>query len=132
VVVLVARGLLGLLFVLSAVAKIKSGRESSAQVIRGYRLVPEPLVGVLVFALPAVELVIGACLLTGVAITAAAWGAAVLLGAFTIAAAVVLARGERTGCGCFGRYFEQLISPKVVVRNLVLVGLALLVAVIPT
>ena len=31
-----------------------------------------------------------------------------------------------------GRYFEQLISPKVVVRNLVLVGLALLVAVIPT
>lgn len=131
-VVLLVRGLLGLLFVLSGVAKIKSGRESSAQVIRGYRFVPEPLVGVLVFALPAVELVIGVCLLTGVATKAAAWGAAVLLGGFTIAAAVVLARGERTGCGCFGRYFEQLISPKIIIRNLALVGLALLVAVIPT
>lgn len=127
-----ARGLLGLLFTLSAVAKIMSGREASARAIRGYRLVPEPLVGVLVHALPTAELIIGSCLLAGVATRAAALGAAVVLASITVAAAIVLTRGERTGCGCFGRYFEQLITPRIILRNLALMGLALLVAITTT
>lgn len=132
VVMYLARGLLGLLFVLSAVAKIMSGREVSARAIRGYRLVPKPLVGVLIHALPAAELAIGSCLLAGVATRAAALGAAVVLVSVTAAAAIVLARGERIGCGCFGHYFEQLITPKIILRNLALVGLALLVVITAT
>ncbi len=58
----------------------------------------------------------------------AAWCAVALLGAFTVLLVVKLARGERPPCACFGSWTAAPIGPANVVRNLVLVAVAVAAA----
>ena len=52
--------------------------------------------------LPAVQLAIGVCLITGLFLPGAALGSISLFGAFSVALASVLWRGLNINCGCFG------------------------------
>jgi uncharacterized membrane protein YphA (DoxX/SURF4 family) len=78
---------------------------------------------------PWVELVLGALLVVGVLRPLVAIATALLLIAFTVLLSARLARGERPPCACFGRLSTRPISWWSVVRNLVLVGLAVAVVV---
>lgn len=75
--------------------------------------------------LPWVEIGLGAVLAAGLVMPWAAWAAAVLLAVFTGAVVRALAQGRRPPCACFGGLSSRPIGPGTVVRNLVLIVLAL-------
>jgi uncharacterized membrane protein YphA (DoxX/SURF4 family) len=78
---------------------------------------------------PWVEVVLGSLLAAGVGRPATAWLAAALLTAFTVLVAVRLAQGRRPPCACFGRLSTRSIGAGTIVRNVVLIGLAVVAAV---
>jgi hypothetical protein len=96
-----ARVLIGLVFAVSGFAKLR-GRGAFRASVAGLRLLPEPLVGPVAAAVVAAELAIPVLLLTP---GAAAFGFAVavlLLVAFSVGIARVLAAGTAASCRCFG------------------------------
>jgi peroxiredoxin len=95
------RLILALVFVVSAVAKLRD-REGSREAVRGFG-VPAPLVGVVAGGLPFAELACAALLvLPDPYATVGAVASLVLLGVFTLAVIVNLVRGNRVDCHCFG------------------------------
>jgi uncharacterized membrane protein YphA (DoxX/SURF4 family) len=79
-------------------------------------------------AVPVVEVALGALLITGVARTAAAWASAALLLAFTLLLAIRLVQGRRPPCACFGVRSTGPIGTWSIVRNLLLLALAVVAA----
>ena len=80
--------------------------------------------GWLVPLLPRVELALGGLLAAGVGHPWTALAAAGLLVAFTAAVAVRLARGQAVACGCFGETSPEPVGADTLVRNGVLVVVA--------
>jgi uncharacterized membrane protein YphA (DoxX/SURF4 family) len=80
-------------------------------------------------AVPAAELALGALLVVGLWRSAAAWLAGALLLGFTVFLVAVLRTGQRPPCACFGSLSRRPIGWWSVVRNLVLLGLAVVVVV---
>ena len=120
-------GLSGLLL-WSAWHKLRAASTFRAAVA-GYGLVPEPLVTLTAVVIMAAELTLGFGLVIARTGSMAAVGGAVLLSTYTAAIAVNLARGRtRIDCGCGGPAGALPLSPALVVRNLVLVGLSLCAA----
>lgn len=101
-------------------------REAFALALEQYRLLPEALVPFLAWALPLAEITAALALLP---LPSRPWGAlaaAALLTVVTLAVAINLARGRsHIDCGC-GSQGGQHLSWALVLRNLVLIGLALL------
>jgi uncharacterized membrane protein YphA (DoxX/SURF4 family) len=75
--------------------------------------------------LPWLELALGALLVAGVARRAVSTVAAAVLVAFTVLLVVRLAQGRRPPCACFGARSTRPIGAGSVVRNLVLLALAI-------
>lgn len=116
--------ILALVFLLGAWSKLRA-REAFEGVVYNYRLLPEPAVLPASYLVPASELAVGLGLLWPSTRTYAAMGALLLLVVFTVAIAVNLARGRREiDCGCFSSVLKQRLSGGLVVRNIVLIGLA--------
>jgi uncharacterized membrane protein YphA (DoxX/SURF4 family) len=69
--------------------------------VDAYELLPAGLVGPVAAALPWIELAVGAALLAGYALRAAAGTAGVLLVGFLVALGQAKARGLAIDCGCF-------------------------------
>jgi uncharacterized membrane protein YphA (DoxX/SURF4 family) len=80
-------------------------------------------------ALPYTELILGALLVTGLVQPYPALATAVVLVAFTLFLLVRLAQGRRPPCACFGARSTKPIGPWSIVRNLVLIALAVVAAV---
>jgi uncharacterized membrane protein YphA (DoxX/SURF4 family) len=78
---------------------------------------------------PPLEVALGALLVAGVAPTLAGACAAALLTLFTVFLVVHLRRGDRVPCACFGVWSSRPVGPWSVVRNVVLVALAVVAAV---
>ena len=76
--------------------------------------------------LPWFEMLLGAVLVSGVARPVAAALAGVVLLAFTGLLILNLARGRRPPCACFGARSRRPIGPGSLVRNVVLLALALI------
>ena len=76
--------------------------------------------------LPWFEMLLGAVLVSGVARPVAAALAGVVLLAFTGLLILNLARGRRPPCACFGASSRRPIGPGSLVRNVVLLALALI------
>lgn len=93
-----------------------------ARDVDNYRMLPDVLVGPVAAALPVLELVVVAALLTGVHASGAALVAAGMLGAFAIGMGQALARGIDLDCGCFGAAAEAQVSGATIARNLVLMA----------
>lgn len=75
-------------------------------------------------ALPVLELIVGVALVAGVPYAGVA--AAALLAGFTVFLVVALRRGVQAPCACFGSLSTRPVTWWSVVRNVVLIGLALL------
>ena len=122
VFVLVSRAGLAILFAAAAVHK---GRDLAGfiRTVAGYRILPDALPPILGPALVAAE----GLLAVGIAVPrfdpAGGAGAILLLGVYSIAIAINLARGRRDiDCGCLGPAGRQPLSGWLLARNAVLIA----------
>jgi uncharacterized membrane protein YphA (DoxX/SURF4 family) len=99
--------------------------------IANYRLVPESWAGPIAVMLPVLELVIGGAILAGLEARGAAIIAAVMLVVFSVAMGQAMARGIDLECGCFGSASESEVGWTSIVRNVLLVALAAVIAYAP-
>jgi hypothetical protein len=121
---------LGLMFLLAAAHKLKH-RADFHDTLHEYRLLPRPLLAPIAVLLPLAELFVGiAWLVAGDLQVIAALASAVLLGLYSAAIGINVARGRiHFDCGCsFGSESgkEQFLSYGLMLRNLVLLAAALL------
>ena len=98
---LLSRLILGGVLIVAGALKI-GNLQKSAMSVRAYEMLPIWLANFFGYALPWVEMGIGALLILGVAVRImGALGALIMLG-FIIAIAQAWARGLSIDCGCFG------------------------------
>jgi hypothetical protein len=120
------------LLLLSAAWHKLAARAEFIAVLRGYELLPAPLLRPVAALIPLAEFVLGVAWLVGAAWDLVASATAVLLLAYAAAIAINLYRGRveiACGCGLSGRAgASQRLSGWLVLRNLVLAGLAGLAA----
>jgi len=121
-----ARVVLAAVFAAAALAKL-SDPDGTRQAARDFG-VPSAAAPAVAFIVPVVELIVAVLLVFGgSAAVFGAVGAVLLLAVFIVAIAVSLARGRRPDCHCFGRLRSEVVSPRTLVRNVVLVLLAVVV-----
>ncbi|QOI99669.1 MAG: DoxX family membrane protein [Phycisphaeraceae bacterium] len=135
-VLLTARLALGVLLLVSAYMKLKTGAIvdgpfAFALAVRSFEILPDALVPFAAFAVPWTEAVAGACLVLGLFARGAGTLSLALLITFTLAVVSVVLRGMNLSCGCFGEY--KLICSGAagwckVGENMILIALAMLPA----
>jgi uncharacterized membrane protein YphA (DoxX/SURF4 family) len=131
VIPLVCSLILSYVFVVASFHKWQN-LDEFRETLTNYQVLPEILLGVFVFAIPAVELICGIALLVPYSLTVSAIGAGILLSMYIGAIAINLLKGRRTiDCGCGGTEQKQAISEGLILRNGVLLFFAycLLIAV---
>lgn len=121
---------MGTMFLVAAYHKLTEGPSFRVTLLE-YQLLPESLVSPMSRVLPLLELLLGASwFLTFYKHSITALGSALLLGTYAFAIAINLMRGRHyidCGCGFGGKSdSEQFLSGGLVMRNLVLVALALI------
>ncbi|MBA3736761.1 MAG: DoxX family membrane protein [Actinobacteria bacterium] len=121
---------LGLSFVSSSVPKLVAPIDFR-RARRNYQLLPVGLVRPVAVWLPRFELLLGALLLTGVAVRVAASLAAGALLTFSVAIALNLARGRKIDCGCFSGSSRREITWRLVAWDVALSATAIAVAMSP-
>src|SRR5512134_4061983 len=132
VIVVMARFIMGGIFLVSGLAKISDpGR--FILTLREFRLFPEVIVPFIAVWLPWLELLLGLCVLVGLLHRTSALLLAFMNAGFLAAIISVIVRGIEVDCGCFGMLADMLGLPdmadiKAVVRNVVFIGLCLLIS----
>ncbi|MBI5102710.1 MAG: DoxX family membrane protein [Nitrospirae bacterium] len=131
VILILARLLIGGIFLISGLAKI-SDPARFILTLREFRLFPEVIVPLAAIWLPWLEVLLGLCVLLGILQRTSALLLACLNAGFLAAIVSVMARGIVVDCGCFGMLADMLGLPdmadmKAVVRNVVIIGLCLLI-----
>lgn len=117
------RLLVGGVFLLASLAKIRSRNNQFLQAMLGYDLLPQPLAKVVARGLPVVEALVGTLLVVGLWNRVAAIGGFGLLAVFSSALSLSLLRGKTPKCGCFGSLAP--IQWRLAYRNLLLMALLL-------
>jgi len=120
-----AQIILGLLFLLAALAKIVDPA-SLASEVHNFRIVPFWSEHLVAMTLPWVELVAGLALVLGIRSRAGAWVAGAMLLAFTLGVALAMARGLNFECGCFGTAAGTRVGWAKLGENLAMIALAAL------
>jgi uncharacterized membrane protein YphA (DoxX/SURF4 family) len=122
-VALLTRSFVALVLLSACIAKLGSRREF-IQIVRNYKLVPRSLSTFTSQLIPAAELILAVCLLSGNLTRWSAFAASGLFLLFGGAVGINLIRGRRdVSCGCFGGRDHQL-TWALVFRNAVLAALA--------
>ncbi|MEO8132276.1 MAG: MauE/DoxX family redox-associated membrane protein [Bryobacteraceae bacterium] len=126
ILLLVARVLLAATFTVSGVAKLldRLGSQKSLQDFG----VPAFLAGPMAFLLPIAELTCAMALIPNASVQLGAIGVSVLLIVFIFAIGINLARGRKPDCHCFGQLSSKPVGASTLVRNVVLLGFAGVVA----
>lgn len=125
--VLVIRFGLAAMFVPSGAAKLGNLADFEAAV-KGYGLLANSWAKAVSRGLPIAELLGGCLLALGLATTETAWFLVALLCTFSVAIGFNLLRGRSIDCGCFPSTGPRQINWWFVLRNVVLAGLAMLLA----
>jgi thiol-disulfide isomerase/thioredoxin len=120
IALIAVRAILAATFFVAGAAKLASAKALVALRDFGIPRFAQPLL----LLLPWAEIAIACGLLFALTAWYAAWGAAVLLGIFTIGIAANLIRGRRPPCNCFGQVHRKPISPWTLARNGVLAAAA--------
>ncbi len=121
----VGRLVLGLVFAAAAVGKLARRRDGAVDV-EAFG-VPPRMAGPVAALLPVAELAVAGSMLWAPSAVAGAAAGLFLLVLFTCLVGLNLRRGRRPPCRCFGRASETPIGIGTVLRNVVLMGLAVLV-----
>ncbi len=126
-VVVLARLGLAVVFALAGAAKL-ADLGGSQRAARGFG-VPAALGGVVGAVLPLAELAVAGALVFSGSARLGGIGALVLIGAFVVAIAAALVRGEQPDCHCFGQLHSARAGWATLARNLALAGVAVVVVV---
>ncbi len=124
---------LGVAFLLAAFSKIGDLAEFH-RALETYRFLPEWLRGVTVFFLPGLELTLGVCLLTRMALRETSLVTAMLLMAFVIVSVGAYWNGIKGGCPCYKLvlpFWMNLSGKWVAARNVGFLAMSLLVLLTP-
>lgn len=116
---LVIRLTLGLIFAVSAVAKLRN-LSSFAIGVAEYKMLPTLVAKLLGYVLPFIEIVLSILLLTGFAPIVAASLALFLIVVFAVALGINAARGRAILCHCFGTNSSSRIGWHSLVRDIIL------------
>lgn len=127
VVVLIARVVLGGVFIVAGGAKIGNAAYFAAQ-IAAFGIVPRPVIAPMALLLPFLEVLLGGYLVIGLYARLAGWIATIQLLIFAAAIASAVARGLSLSCGCFGPSDQTVTSWPEVGRDVALALVGLLVA----
>lgn len=122
------RLIVGTIFLVSAGGKFRS-HASLADDVMEYDVLSRSRARIVALILPYAELGLAALCIMGVALPILGAAAAALLIAFTVGILANLRRGRRIRCHCFGSS-GSTIGPLLVVRNVALMGMAVLIALI--
>src|SRR4051812_31367745 len=128
-ILLAVRLFLAAVLAVAAVAKLMD-RRGAERAVTDLGL-PQATAPLLAWIVPVVELTIAALLLPATTAWWAAVAALVLLAAFTATMAINLWRGRTPDCHCFGQLTAGPIGRGTLLRNLLLVALAALLALSP-
>lgn len=109
VATLASRFLLAFMFILAGISKLRD--RQLPRVIASYELLPKALVRPLSGWLPRLEIACGVLLGLGLATAVTALIVAALLVGFAGALALMLLRGRKIDCGCFGSAARTSVSP---------------------
>ena len=121
------RLILGVIFVYSAYAKLKSPWLEFAGSLNAYELLPESALEPLAKTLPWCELALGVALISGIWQRWFALIASLLLGLFFAVMVRSYVVGLKIDCGCFGP--GEALGPKTLARDGSLLALAIVVTV---
>ena len=126
-VLVVVRLILAVMFLVAAVAKLADldGSRDAAQAFG----VPEQLAGATAVLLLIAEIVAAALLIPSSTARAGAILAAVLLLSFCAGITRSIVHGEAPDCHCFGQLHSSPAGPKTLIRNVILLAAAVVVAV---
>ncbi|MGI9075235.1 MAG: MauE/DoxX family redox-associated membrane protein [Bryobacteraceae bacterium] len=98
-------------------------------IVQGYNLLPDRAANVVGHTIPIFELLAAGSLLSGWLVWAGAGLSALLFGTFGVAVTANLLRGRRNiPCGCFQSFGSDHLTWGLVTRNVILTGLAIVVA----
>lgn len=124
---LFARLCVGGVFVASGISKWldKPGTEAG---MSKYLFLPKGSGRFIANVFPVLELAVGLLLIFGLFTRLAAVAAVLLFLLFTGLIIYDLARGKTESCHCFGKLSDEKLTPMAVVRNVLLMGMAVLVA----
>ena len=123
-VAVVARLLVGGLFVFSGISKLILPHGEVMALVKQYQVIPDFLVSPIAAGLPWLELASGAALCIGFLTTPAAWLVGAQLVAFSLLMVVVLAAQiPIEDCGCFGNLGIRETPLHVLIRDLILLGI---------
>jgi uncharacterized membrane protein YphA (DoxX/SURF4 family) len=127
IAVLVARVLVGGVFIVAGASKIGNAAYFAAQ-IAAFGIVPQPLVAPMALLLPFLEVLLGGYLVIGLYARLAGWIAAIQLLIFAAAIASAVMRGLSLSCGCFGPNDQTVTSWPEAGRDVALALVAVFVA----
>lgn len=96
-----ARMLVGGVWLVAGLLKLPDPA-ASVRAVRAYQLLPEAVVPAVGYALPVVEILVGASLIVGLLVRIGGLLSAVLFLAFVVGISAAWARGLQIDCGCFG------------------------------
>jgi uncharacterized membrane protein YphA (DoxX/SURF4 family) len=124
-VIFILRLIVGTIFLIAGIVKLKSGSSQFLSAIMGYELVPKFVAAVLASLLPWLEVVVGGLLILGLWSQFSVVAGVILLLIFSSGIAISLLRDKDNDCGCF-----RTVTPvqwRLIYRNLILLGLLILV-----
>jgi uncharacterized membrane protein YphA (DoxX/SURF4 family) len=127
VAVLIARVVVGGVFIVAGGSKIGNAAYFAAQ-IAAFGIVPHPFVAPMALLLPFLEVLLGGYLVIGLYARLAGWIAAIQLLIFAAAIASAVLRGLSLSCGCFGPNDQTVTSWPEVARDVVLALVAVFIA----
>lgn len=112
----------GVAFLAAGASKVAAGRQWPVTA----REMGAP--GVTIPFVPWIEIAVGAALVARLSVPFPAIAALVLLVAFTGLIVIRLSAGERPRCACFGAWSAEPVGRIHVIRNAILIGLAIVAA----
>ncbi len=124
------RFFVALILIVAGASKLFQVKEFE-RAVASYQLLPKAFSRPVAIWLPRVELCAGLMLAFGVALVPVAYLTASLLAVFSAAVSINLIRGKEMSCNCFGASTPEKMTWLTVVRNLLLICMALSVALVP-
>lgn len=125
-IVLLARIIIGLMFVIVGVGKIAHPAEFADE-IANYQILPNYLINLTAITVPWIELIAGILVIFGIKQKPSAAIILLMLIVFTSGVAVAMAKGLNIDCGCYSQIASQQVGIPKILENTGLMILSIII-----